>query len=98
MSRPAVIARCHRLGPLVLSLLVLTQIAIGLHKVDHTSPIQDTPCPLCVTADHLAGPPPAKIAPVIVFGADEPTAVSPQLPAHDNCVSPYESRAPPKSS
>lgn len=90
--------RCRRLGPIVLAGLLLAQLAIGLHKVTHGDALQETQCSLCVSANHVNGPPPVGLHFEPPAGDDESIFyVQPGLnPAR--LISPYESRAPPRSS
>lgn len=100
MSRSTVIsARSRRrLGPLILAFLLFAQLAIDLHKADHTDVLRDTPCPLCVSADHLAGPPPAATIYATTLTVEAPIPVRPRHVTPAPVLLPYESRAPPSVS
>ena len=90
--------RCRRLGPWILASLLLAQVALGIHKAQHGSTVQETQCVLCLSADHLGGPPAHTIHYAIVVAHDEPPArfERPHIPT--GLPSPYESRGPPLSS
>ena len=90
--------RCRRLGPWILASLLLAQVSLGIHKAQHASAPQDTQCVLCLSADHLGGPPAHTILHAVVVAHDEPTAIDEQPLAPTGLPSPYESRAPPLSS
>jgi len=94
----AIAKRCRRLGPWVLASLLLAQVAISLHKITHSDVLQETQCSLCLSANHVGGPPPATPSVSLEVAQTEPAlAELPQFhPA--SVASPYNSRAPPQAS
>lgn len=94
----AMVKRFRRLGPLVLCALVLAQVAITLHKLTHSDALQEARCALCVSASHASGPPPVGLSLAVSTAGHEPVAFTAPRLNPTSVVSPYESRAPPKSS
>jgi hypothetical protein len=90
--------RCRRLKPFVLVSVLLALVALGLHKAEHGSALQETPCLLCVSADHLGGTPAHNLDYTAHVPRDKPLRPIAQSQTASTLVSPYESRAPPPSS
>ena len=88
----------RRLGPIVLASVLLALVGLGLHKAEHGGSPNETPCVLCVAADHLAGTPAHSIERALLLVHDEriETADQPN-PAVDSPAA-YDSRAPPAHS
>lgn len=90
-----------RRSALFLSLmLVLAQIALGLHRIEHRfepAAPEQTPCGLCAVADHL-GDPPAPVA-ILPNGAWVLAIFPPVLDQRPGLARPAEirARAPPAS-
>ena len=90
--------RLRRFGVVILASLMLAQIGLLIHKADHNAVGQDSPCVLCVSADHLASQAVTDSFTVAYLGPDR-IAVLPRqdfLPAA--FASSYRSRAPPQHS
>jgi hypothetical protein len=94
----AIAKRCRRLGPYVLASLLLAQVAISLHKITHSDALQETQCSLCLSANHVGGPPPDGLFVEVPVAQTEPVLA--ELPHFHpaSVASPYDSRAPPQPS
>lgn len=87
-----------QLGPLVLATLLVAQISLALHKTTHSDALQETQCALCASADHVSGPAPAGTTQLLVLAEDESVDAAQTYFDSLSGFSPYESRAPPRSS
>jgi hypothetical protein len=79
----------------VLSLLILAQFALILHRADHADGPRETPCALCTAADHYSGMPAAESMPVFAHILAESVDLTGRPLNPGRFESAYFSRGPP---